>query len=68
MITGKTVRRQIQEQFLEAFARCQGRHAFMTNVPGIEVPEEMLPLANIPAIVPPPFRNPATSWQLSSDM
>ena len=58
VIADETLRRQIQEQFPECFARCQKRRTFMMDVLGIEVPEEILPLANIPAIVPPFFLEP----------
>jgi hypothetical protein len=60
VIADETLRRQIQEQFPDCFARCQKRRAFMIDVLGIEVPEEVLPLANIPAIVPPFFLEPNT--------
>jgi len=50
----------LQEQFPECYGRCQARREFMINVLGIEVPEEVLPLANIPAIVPPFFLEPNT--------
>ena len=60
VIADETLRRQIREQFPECFARCQKRRAFMMDVLGIEVPEEILPLANIPAIVPPFFLEPNT--------
>jgi hypothetical protein len=42
----------------ECFARCQKRRTFMIEVLGIHLPEEVLPLANIPAIVPPFFLEP----------
>jgi hypothetical protein len=42
--------------------------SFMIDVRGIGVPEEVLPLANIPAIVPPFFLEPNTVLQWSSDM
>ena len=58
VIADETLRRQLQEQFPECFARCQKRRTFMMDVLGIEVPEEILPLANIPAIVPPFFLEP----------
>jgi hypothetical protein len=58
VIADETLRRQIQDQFPDCFARCQKRRGFMTNVLGIELAEEVLPLANIPAIVPPFFLEP----------
>jgi hypothetical protein len=58
VIADETLRHQLQEQFPACFARCQERRAFMMDVLGIEVPEEVLPLANIPTIVPPFFLEP----------
>jgi hypothetical protein len=58
VIADESLRRQIKEQFPDCFARCQRRRTFMIDVLGIEVPEEVLPLANIPAIVPPFFLEP----------
>ncbi len=60
VIADESLRRQLQEQFPDCFSRCQKRRAFMIDILGIEVPEEVLPLANIPAIVPPFFLNPNT--------
>ena len=60
VIADETLRRQLQEQFPECFARCQKRRTFMMDVLGIEVRKEVLPLANIPAIVPPFFLEPKT--------
>jgi len=59
-IADATLRRQIQEQFPACFARCQKRREFMTDVLGIPLPEEILPLSNIPAVVPPFFLSPNT--------
>ena len=47
------LRRQLSESFPECFDRCQKRRKFLWNVLGIEVPEELLPLSNIPALMPP---------------
>ena len=58
VLADETLRRQIRDQFPECFAHCQKRRTFMIDVLGIEVPEEVLPLANIPAIVPPFFLEP----------
>ena len=60
VVADESLRRQLQDQFPECFSRCQRRREFMTNVLGIEVSEEILPLANIPAIVPPFFLEPST--------
>jgi hypothetical protein len=58
VIADDTLRRQIQRQFPHCFARCQKRRDFMRDVLGIELPEEILPLSNIPALVPPFFLHP----------
>jgi hypothetical protein len=57
-IADKMLRRRIQEQFPDCFARCQKRRDFMTDMLGVPLPEEILPLSNIPAIVPPFFLSP----------
>jgi hypothetical protein len=58
VITDESLRRQLAEQFPECSARCQRRRAFMADVLGIPLPAEVLPLSNIPAIVPPFFLQP----------
>ncbi len=60
VIAHENLRRQLQDQFPECFSRCQKRRNFMIDVLGIEVREEVLPLSNIPAIVPPFFLKPNT--------
>ena len=60
VIADESLRCQLQAQFPECFARCQKRRDFMNDVLGIHVPDEVLPLANIPAIVPPFFLEPNT--------
>ncbi|MBV8342086.1 MAG: M24 family metallopeptidase [Gammaproteobacteria bacterium] len=52
------LRRSLQSQYPACYARCQKRRAFMIDVLGIEVAEEVLPLTNLPAIVPPFFLRP----------
>jgi Xaa-Pro aminopeptidase len=58
VIADSILRRQLGEQSPACLARCLKRRDFMREVLGIEVPEEVLPLANIPAIVPPFFLRP----------
>jgi Xaa-Pro aminopeptidase len=60
VLADAALRRAIAEQYPECYARCQERHKFMVDVLGIPVPEEVLPLSNIPAIVPPFFLEPNT--------
>jgi hypothetical protein len=59
-IADEDLRGQIRTQFPDCFTRCEKRREFMADVLGIPLPEEILPLSNIPAIVPPFFLNPST--------
>jgi hypothetical protein len=52
------LRRSLESLYPACYARCQKRRAFMIEVLGIDVPEEVLPLTNLPAIVPPFFLRP----------
>jgi Xaa-Pro aminopeptidase len=45
--------RQLADEFPDCHARCLKRRRFVEDVLGIELPTEVLPLSNIPAIVPP---------------
>ena len=45
-------------QYPECFSRCVKRREYMRNTLGIEVADEVLPLSNMPAIVPPYFFSP----------
>jgi hypothetical protein len=58
VVADENLRRQLAERYPDCFARCQQRRAFMSNTLGIPLPEEVLPLSNIPAIVPPFFLEP----------
>jgi Xaa-Pro aminopeptidase len=58
VIADETLRRQIAAEFPECYSRCLKRRAFMMDVLGIQLPEELLPLSNIPAIVAPLFLAP----------
>jgi Xaa-Pro aminopeptidase len=60
VIADESLSHQLQEQFPECFSRCQKRRAFMQETLGIPVPEEILPLSNIPSLVPPFFLKPNT--------
>jgi len=60
VIADESLRKQIRAQFPGCFARCQKRRDFMTDVLGIPLPDEILPLSNIPALVPPFFLSPNT--------
>jgi hypothetical protein len=49
------LRGRLAAQYPGCYERCQKRRNFMRDVLGIELPDEVLPLSNIPAIVPPFF-------------
>ena len=53
VLADTVLRDALYEQFPACYARCQARRAFMTETLGIELPEEILPLSNIPGLVPP---------------
>jgi Xaa-Pro aminopeptidase len=52
------LRRSLKALYPACFARCEKRRAFMIDVLGIDVSEEVLPLSNMPTIVPPFFLRP----------
>jgi Xaa-Pro aminopeptidase len=64
VIADDRLRKELGKQFPGCLARCQKRRAFMADVLGIDLPEEILPLSNIPAIVPPFFLAPNTIFAL----
>ncbi len=49
------LRRRLEAEYPGCYRRCLKRREFMADVLGIDLPEEVLPLSNIPAIVPPFF-------------
>jgi hypothetical protein len=59
-IADHSLREQIRTEYPDCFARCQARRDFITDTLGLELPEEVLPLSNIPAIVPPFLLAPNT--------
>lgn len=58
VLADTALRARLAAQFPDCHARCQARRVFMADTLGIELPEEILPLSNIPAIVPPFFLRP----------
>jgi Xaa-Pro aminopeptidase len=66
VLADKELRKQLQDTYPDCYARCQKRRKFMTDILGIELPEEVLPLSNIPAIVPPFFLAPNEVFALES--
>lgn len=55
---------ELRERYPETYARCMARRHFMQEVLGICLPKEVLPLSNIPAIVPPFFLSHTTVLSL----
>jgi len=60
VIADAELRTKLKEAAPDCFDRCQKRRSFMNDVLGIELPEEVLPLSNTCAIVPPFFLSPNT--------
>lgn len=58
VLADATLRRELGQTFPDCFARCQARRRFMTDVLGFALPQAVLPLSNIPGIVPPFFLEP----------
>ncbi|MEZ4728975.1 MAG: hypothetical protein R3E79_17720 [Caldilineaceae bacterium] len=61
-----TLRQQLADAYPACYARCQQRRQFMIDVLGIDLPEEVLPLSNIPGIVPPFFLSPNTIFAVEA--
>jgi hypothetical protein len=55
LLADAKLRASLKTQFPACFARCLKPRAFMIDVLGIDLPEEVLPLSNVPAIVAPFF-------------
>jgi Xaa-Pro aminopeptidase len=64
VIADAALRKQLQEQWPDCYRRCEARRSFMIEVLGIELPEEVLPLSNMPAIVVPFLLRPNTVFAL----
>ena len=66
VIADNELRMRLKESAPDCYERCQKRRSFMSDVLGIELPAEVLPLSNTCAIVPPFFLNPNTVLALES--
>jgi Xaa-Pro aminopeptidase len=66
VVADAALRAKLKESAPECFERCQKRRAFMGDVLGIKLAEEVLPLSNTCAIVPPFFLEPNTVLALES--
>jgi Xaa-Pro aminopeptidase len=66
VVADTALRALLKESAPDCFDRCQKRRSFMGDVLGIELPEEVLPLSNTCAIVPPLLLEPNTVLALES--
>jgi hypothetical protein len=64
VLADATLRSELARDFPDTWSRCQARRTFMTDVLGFELPDAVLPLSNIPAIVPPFFLRPRQIFAL----
>jgi len=53
IIADAVLQNRLKDQYPDVFDRCMERRKFMTEVLGFNLPSEILPLSNIPGIVPP---------------
>jgi hypothetical protein len=58
VLADSQLRAKLKAQQPACFERCQTRRSFMIDVLGIDLPEEVLPLCNMPTIVSPFFLRP----------
>jgi hypothetical protein len=58
VLADTTLQKQLKAGYPACYDRCQQRRKFMQDVLGFELPEEVLPLGNIQAVVPPFFLKP----------
>jgi hypothetical protein len=55
IIADDLTRNKLKNQYPDVYGRCMQRRKFMTEAIGLSLPPEILPLSNIPALVPPFF-------------
>ncbi len=58
VVADAQLRANLKASAPDCYERCRKRRSFMVDVLGIELPEEVLPLSNTCAIVPPYFLEP----------
>ena len=66
VLADSVLRAEIKERYPNCYDRCQQRRQFMESQLGFELAEEILPLSNIPGLVPPFFLNPNLVFALSA--
>jgi len=57
IIADDALQNSLKEHYPDVFDRCNQRRNFMVEELGLTLPQEILPLSNMPAIVPPFFLN-----------
>ena len=57
IIADQSLQSQLREQYPDVYDRCMSRRKFMIEELGFNLPGEILPLSNIPAIIAPFFLN-----------
>ena len=57
IIADENLQAQLKQQYPDVYDRCMSRRRFMINELGIQLPNEILPLSNIPAVITPYFLN-----------
>lgn len=65
VIADEDLRLALKSAHPDCYDRCMKRREFMIEALGIELPDEILPLSNIPAIVPPWFLSPNKIFTLN---
>lgn len=68
LLADSGLRQALSSEYPDLFARCRARRDFMQDVLGFELPAEVLPLSNIPGMVPPYFLEPRVLFALSPDV
>lgn len=58
VIADSSLQQQLHTEYPDCYARCLARRDFMRDTLHMDVPDDVLPLSNIPAIVPPYFLAP----------
>jgi len=58
VLADESLRAALRAAHPASYARCERRRAFMAEQLGLELSQEVLPLSNIPGIVPPFFLSP----------
>jgi Xaa-Pro aminopeptidase len=66
VVADEELRAKLKASVPECYDRCQRRRSFMGEVLGLELPEEVLPLSNTCALVPPFLLRPNTVLALET--